>query len=352
MLKKLLLGTALLPALLLGPLRAGAQTDPKAGKKTPKVIYGPTSKSKAKTTPREPELNTNPNEAPVHHSAFSSRPGLKTQTTTNGLEHHFFKKNNGRKPVVGDILTLHITYKNWKDSTIGSTRQAGPNPVMKRVEPSPFKGSIEEGLLMMSPGDSAVFFIPADSVLKQMPLEKWPPFIHHHTKIAFEVALFDISTEQELKQKENKELFAYAASHNLPKPQVTESGLVYCITQQGTGVQARSGDQVTVHYTGKLLDDKEFDSSVKRGQPFDFALGKRQVIAGWDEGIALLKEGTKAVLLIPARLGYGERGSPPVIPANAPLMFEVELIKTTPPAPPASPATAPPMPPASPEKKK
>lgn len=107
----------------------------------------------------------------------------------------------------------------------------------------------------------------------------------------------------------------------------TESGLKYLITQENpTGQQAEAGKTVSVHYEGRLLDGKVFDSSFKRNQPIEFPLGRRQVIAGWDEGIALLKKGEKATLVIPPDLGYGPRGAGGVIPPNAYLIFDVELV--------------------------
>ena len=87
-----------------------------------------------------------------------------------------------------------------------------------------------------------------------------------------------------------------------------------------------AGKKVSVHYVGKLLDGTEFDNSVKRGEPIEFVLGQGQVIPGWDEGIAMMKEGEKAVLLIPSKLAYGERGNQ-AIPPCAPLVFDVELVK-------------------------
>lgn len=106
----------------------------------------------------------------------------------------------------------------------------------------------------------------------------------------------------------------------------TASGLQYKITHKGTGEKAEAGDMVSVHYTGKFTNDTVFDSSVKRGEPITFELGKGQVIKGWDEGIALMHVGDKAVFTIPAQLGYGseERGT---IPANSTLIFDVELVK-------------------------
>lgn len=106
----------------------------------------------------------------------------------------------------------------------------------------------------------------------------------------------------------------------------TTSGLRYQILQKGNGKKATKGAMVSVHYKGQLLDGTVFDSSYKRKQPIDFAIGVGQVIAGWDEGIQLLNVGDKARLVIPSHLAYGESGAGGVIPPNATLIFDVELM--------------------------
>ena len=112
-------------------------------------------------------------------------------------------------------------------------------------------------------------------------------------------------------------------------PTTTPSGLKYEDSVVGTGTEAVKGKLVAVHYTGWLNKDgakgNKFDSSVDRGQVFQFSLGQEMVIAGWDEGVAGMKVGGKRTLYIPSKLGYGERGFPPVIPQNADLIFDVEL---------------------------
>ncbi len=109
--------------------------------------------------------------------------------------------------------------------------------------------------------------------------------------------------------------------------QKTDSGLQYIVVEEGTGDKAVSGKKVKVHYTGKLEDGTEFDSSVKRGEPIEFTLGVGQVIKGWDEGIALMNVGDKYQLIIPPELGYGAAGAGNVIPPNSVLIFDVELIE-------------------------
>jgi FKBP-type peptidyl-prolyl cis-trans isomerase len=106
----------------------------------------------------------------------------------------------------------------------------------------------------------------------------------------------------------------------------TESGLRYQIIQKGDGVKAEKGKNVSVHYKGQLTDGTVFDSSYKRNQPIDFALGVGQVIPGWDEGVQLLQVGDKARFVIPSDLAYGSRGAGGVIPPNATLIFDVELM--------------------------
>ena len=106
----------------------------------------------------------------------------------------------------------------------------------------------------------------------------------------------------------------------------TASGLQYEDTVVGTGPEAMSGKGVEVHYTGTLADGTKFDSSHDRKKPFSFRLGAGQVIRGWDEGVAGMKVGGKRTLIIPPQLGYGERGAGGVIPPNATLIFDVELL--------------------------
>jgi len=104
------------------------------------------------------------------------------------------------------------------------------------------------------------------------------------------------------------------------------SGVTVEILKPGTGPLPQTGQKVVVHYTGTLTDGKKFDSSRDRGQPFSFTLGAGQVIKGWDEGLAMMNVGTRARLTIPPQLGYGARGAGGVIPPNATLIFDVELI--------------------------
>ena len=121
-----------------------------------------------------------------------------------------------------------------------------------------------------------------------------------------------------------------ALAQTTGKPMTTASGLQIIDSKVGTGASPKTGQTCVMHYTGWLYENgqkgKKFDSSVDRNEPFEFPIGQRQVIAGWDEGVASMKVGGKRTLIIPPALGYGARGAGGVIPPNATLMFDVELL--------------------------
>lgn len=129
--------------------------------------------------------------------------------------------------------------------------------------------------------------------------------------------------EREAKELQAQEDELISISEGFEK---TDSGLRYKIIQKGKGKKATKGANVSVHYKGQLIDGTVFDSSYQRKQPIEFAIGVGQVIAGWDEGIQLLKVGDKARMVIPSNLAYGTRGAGGVIPPNASLIFDVELM--------------------------
>ena len=121
-----------------------------------------------------------------------------------------------------------------------------------------------------------------------------------------------------------------AAAQTQGKTMTTDSGLKYVDTTVGTGASPKTGQTCVMHYTGWLSEGgekgKKFDSSVDRGSPFEFPIGMKRVIAGWDEGVGTMKVGGKRTLIIPPELGYGARGAGGVIPPNATLIFDVELL--------------------------
>jgi len=198
-------------------------------------------------------------------------------------------------------------------------------------------GSMAEGFLMLGKGDSAAFFMSADSMTKGHPDKA----LQAGTLAKYTIKMMDVQSpadyekamkaEQEKAAKEaveNKDkepaLMADYIKTKAPNALKNDSGMYYIIEKEGTGPKPVAGDSIIAHYSGTLLNGAEFDSD--RGQPFSFILGKHQVIEGWDEGFALLNKGAKAKLIIPSRLAYGQRAFGTKIPAYSTLVFEVELV--------------------------
>lgn len=152
---------------------------------------------------------------------------------------------------------------------------------------------------------------------------------------AMDFDALNIFTQEKSKWELQKEEIEKAQFQRLitglyPDAKIHESGLMYIIHKEGEGQQATPGMNVEVHYDGKLMNGRKFDSSYDRNQPLQFRLGVGNVIKGWDIGIALLKVGGKAKLFVPHKLGYGEQGYPNVIPGRATLMFDVEVVSVKP----------------------
>ena len=148
--------------------------------------------------------------------------------------------------------------------------------------------------------------------------------------VVIAISLFSISSlisfAKDVKGTNKKEVIKKMQVTEGPNETTTPSGLKYVDKVPGTGASPKSGQTVKVHYTGWLENGKKFDSSVDRGQPFDFIIGVGQVIKGWDEGVSTMKTGGKRKLIIPPQLAYGSRGAGTDIPPNATLIFEVELL--------------------------
>jgi peptidyl-prolyl cis-trans isomerase A (cyclophilin A) len=177
-------------------------------------------------------------------------------------------------------------------------------------------------------GQNVVDAIAQDDVLTKVNiLRKGAAAEKFDAAATFKTKRDNFEKEQAAKAAAEAEAAKKVIAEKYPNAKTTASGLMYIIEKEGTGKQATAGSTVKVHYTGKLTNGNKFDSSLDRGEPIEFPLGQGRVIRGWDEGIALFKEGGKGTLIIPSDLGYGERGYPPVIPAKATLIFEIELIE-------------------------
>lgn len=257
------------------------------------------------------------------------------QATDNGLYYRLFTNNGGENPQIGDLLELTMS------CSVNDTVVILPltKNIIPMTEPS-FWSDFVEGFSMMHKGDSASFIVDIDSSFVNLfGYNTLPPQFSSTDIMRFEVRLDDFYPESEFRfrmienikknypaetEKAVSELNAYLEKNGVVA-QPTSTGLYYVKTQDGTGVKPSKGSTVKAHYTGYLLDGTVFDTSIERGEPIEFVLGVGQVIPGWDEGIALMSKGEKAVLYIPYYLAYGDRDLG-VIPPFSNLVFEVELI--------------------------
>ncbi len=258
-----------------------------------------------------------------------------SKSKTTGLSYVMHKSNKGPKLKLDDVVTLNLKYITSKDSIVFDSWKMG-KPIQLKIAKASFKGDLMDGLSLLSVGDSASFLINADSLFTKTFTAPRPAFIDSSSFLSFTVKIISTTTDAALKaeelkaekenaMKENEMIAKYIAEKQIT-PSKSSSGLMYIISEPGTGEQAQAGKTVKVHYTGRLLDGTKFDSSLDRSDPIEFKLGQGMVIKGWDEGIALLKVGGKALLIIPSNLAYGSRGAGGVIPPFSPLTFEVELV--------------------------
>ena len=264
----------------------------------------------------------------------------RVQVTDNGLKYKIHEQSEGtRKGKVGDILTMHLTLMNNKDSILRDTHKEGA-PFQMLLQVPPFKGSYEEGLALLGKGDSATFYVSADSLFTRA-MQPLPPGVAKGTDIGIAVKVINVQTEEEYKKSQAadfekqkgidaKVIQDYVAKNRLTgTAQKTESGVYYVVKQPGAGPTPKKGDVVQVHYAGRLLNGKEFDNSRTNpqagGKPFQLQLGVGMVIPGWEDGIMQLHKGEKAMLIIPSTLAYGPRGNQ-AIPANSVLLFDIELM--------------------------
>jgi FKBP-type peptidyl-prolyl cis-trans isomerase FkpA len=273
-------------------------------------------------------------------------PGY-TRTPT-GLYYKTLKTQpNAMKPELGDFVSIGMINKTHNDSVLFNSytdlRTMG-KPIQFTIGKPAYEGDFIEGIFLMGIGDSTNFYISADSFyLKILKLPDLPPFIQPGTDLSITIKLFDIISKKDFekqqqdmvkKYNERVEIFKTEEPQKIKwyidsskhKFKPTASGLYYEVIKKGKGQKIENGDTISVHYTGKFVDGSIFDSSVGKN-PVKFPIGAGLMIKGWEEGITYLKKGSKAVILIPSFLGYGEKGAGQLIPPYTPLVYEIEIME-------------------------
>jgi peptidylprolyl isomerase len=234
-----------------------------------------------------------------------------TTVTEDGLEITDTKVGSGAEAQDGDFLTIHFR-GTLEDGQVFESTFEREEPIVVQVGAGqlPIKGW-DDGMKGMREGGKRSLVIPPELAFGE---EGIPGFIPGGENIYMDIELVSIMKPPTPWDYDQTAL------------QTTDSGLQYYVHEDGSGEKPEAGDMVSVHYSGYLEDGTMFDSSKLRNQTFQFQVGQGQVIPGWDEGLLDMSVGEKRTLVIPPELGYGEQGAGQVIPPNATIIFDVELI--------------------------
>ncbi|MCQ2249753.1 MAG: FKBP-type peptidyl-prolyl cis-trans isomerase [Bacteroidales bacterium] len=233
----------------------------------------------------------------------------------------------------GDVIFLDMDYFLEDGRKVYSSRDVSDNFRMYAPQDST-KGTINQALMMMHKGDSALFRVKAGPFMASSGVKI--KNIADDDPLVFRIRMKDIydGTEyqkqideynERMEAQEKMILRDYVRNENI-KEKPSESGLYRIVTQPGSGTETAAGKKVTVHFVGSLVDGSEFDNSYKRGQPFTFQLGVGKSIPGFEEGISQMRKGEKCRLIFPSSLGYGSRGVGGRIAPFSTLIFDIELI--------------------------
>ena len=238
--------------------------------------------------------------------------GKDTLKTESGIKYIIVKENKTGESTKGKKVTINYSGFLREGRCFDSSVDRG-QPLVAEVGRGKLFPGLDEAISLMRNGEKGKFIIPSQLAFGERGGGPIPP----NSDLIMDLEVMNV---QDIPVPVKFDTTGIT-------PKTTVTGLKYFeIKKSGNEQKPMAGQNVKVHYSGYLTDGKLFDSSVERGEPIEFALGAGQVIAGWEEGIALMSVGDKYRLIIPSQLGYGEAGRAPVIPANAELIFDVELI--------------------------
>lgn len=258
------------------------------------------------------------------------------QKTSTGLEYRIYRKGGKIKPQTGDIIKTILVYTNHKDSVLYDSRISRPDNVFELLAPT-FKGSLEEGMLMMAIGDSAIFRVNADSVFTKTFKKERPSYVKKGSKLTFRIKLLGVKPKEAIDSRTPEEIEKDNESRRLAEPQLiadfiqlnniettpTETGLYYIERQAGSGQGITKTSKVKIIYNCTTLDGKIVDSQSK---PIEIDMSQGKITKGMEEGLLKMSMGAKATLIIPSELAFGKRKISTVLPYTT-LIYDLEVIE-------------------------
>jgi FKBP-type peptidyl-prolyl cis-trans isomerase len=255
--------------------------------------------------------------------------------TPSGLKYNLIEEKGGRNPEFGDMLRMHLIYKDKSGKVLYNSSELGDAFVIELTSPT-FVGGIEEGFAMMSEGDSAVFLVPADSIFSKTFKQPRPSTIGADDLLRFEVRLKEVMSKEEFRKDtkrtsennnvdELRQIELYMGDNEI-SVQPAKPGVYFIVFKEGKGEIAKPGDKVEVRYTGSFLNGEMFDASGKNNENLIYTLGDGTHLQAWEEAIATMRPGGVARLILTSSNAYGATGLDPV-PPNSPIIFDIELVR-------------------------
>lgn len=263
--------------------------------------------------------------------------------TDSGMRYLLHTDVKGKKPAMGDYVTLELVC-HTEDTVLIDTRKLG-TPFRLQLKAVPFAGSYEEGLLLLGEGDSATFFVSADSLYRSLfaavkQVKQEDTKLKKGTFVQYDVKLLKIQTYSEAEielqmqysklERQEKKVLAEFIERNKIAAEPDSNGLYKIMTAQGTGTRVDTGKLVTVYYRSRLMDGSLI-SATEKGKPMRFVTGRNEVLKGWEIAFRTARVGDRFSLILPSRLAYGEAGLKDastaqfVVPPYASLIFDIAV---------------------------
>jgi FKBP-type peptidyl-prolyl cis-trans isomerase FkpA len=269
-------------------------------------------------------------------SAVFAQQKSAFQKTATGLEYRIYHNGGKVKPVAGDLIKTILVYTNHKDSVLYDSRISRPENIFELLAPT-FKGSLEEGMLLMAIGDSAIFKVNADSVYTKTFKTPRPAYVKKGSKLTFRIKLLGIKTRESIDHRTPEEIEKDNEARAIAEPKLiqdfialnkieteaSETGLYYIERQAGSGPGITKESKVKIVYNCTTLEGTVIDT---QSNPIEIDMAMGKITKGMEEGLLKMSMGAKATLIIPSKLAFGKRKISTVLPYTT-LIYDIEVLE-------------------------